>query len=741
MEKKKKKFSIFCCFSTNDAAKRKRKEKQQFFTGNKTNITDQNSSIKVSDFNEYEESQKLEKREKFVINSYMDKGNNNFLQRSRKSESNIFYKKNSIENYNLTNSNFKGIINDNINISNYNNQNKTIEDKNSNYKLSVIDDYKKSITLNKNNDKLNLSKIKIDNPLKLLITDKEEFINKEKIFSNKEERYLNIITNKEEIREKEENEKVNMNSIQLKRYKTNTIDNNINKNNNELYSYNTSNINIYDNNYCPIIKDKKVNQIRENKIQKKKIKNKFKNLFINYSINDTKNSHKISNKDINNDKNLNSNKNKFLINSAYKETLNKNKYNNIQKMRIKFYFNTKKDKNRSLSINNTNIIDSFLFFPSKFKFSKSELLIKKINMDNIESLILRNKMKKNMIKSKDKNIIIENLNINDKKKKKSENYKTIEKENISNLSPINTKKNRTSMKKKFNKLPLTPIGKKLLLMNDSSFIIKNSKSNDIYQSYFEISQNLQEKENINNLSNKSTLSKTQNLNQNNENNKIINISGNKEEIKDRDLDIEEEKEVSENKNINDSKSIVSNNIISPLMNSQSRDIFSYGASINSKNTFKDSNLNINDLSNSKERFFIPHGKNDTEIEIINENGKEFKSFIETPRASGNFNKRLSHKNIIYNSGNKKCINNNYNNNYGYNKSFSTQISLEMKNIWDKINYKSKEIKIINEKIKELDNNIQKCEEINKKYQLWIEKEENENEILMNLLNYLNNYMK
>ena len=147
MEKKKKKFSIFCCFSTNDAAKRKRKEKQQFFTGNKTNITDQNSSIKVSGFNEYEESQKLEKREKFVINSYMDKGNNNFLQRSRKSESNIFYKKNSIENYNLTNSNFKGIINDNINISNYNNQNKTIEDKNSNYKLSVIDDYKKSITL------------------------------------------------------------------------------------------------------------------------------------------------------------------------------------------------------------------------------------------------------------------------------------------------------------------------------------------------------------------------------------------------------------------------------------------------------------------------------------------------------------------------------------------------------------------------------------------------------------------
>ena len=173
------------------------------------------------------------------------------------------------------------------------------------------------------------------------------------------------------------------------------------------------------------------------------------------------------------------------------------------------------------------------------------------------------------------------------------------------------------------------------------------------------------------------------------------------------------------------------------MNSQSKEIFSYGTTINSKNIFKESICNINDLSNSKEGFFIPHNKNEAEIEIINENGKEFKSFLQTPRASGNLNKRLNHKNIFYNSGNKTSSNNNY----GYNKSLSTQISLQMKNIWDKINYNSKEIKRINSKIEELDKNIQKYQEYNKKYQLWIEKEESESEILMNLLNYLNNNMK
>ena len=742
MEKKKKKYSIFCCFSTNNIAKRKRKEKQQSFTGNKTNISDQNSNIQVKEFNEYEKSQKLEKKEKIVINSYIDKANNNFPQRRRISESNIIYKKNSIENSKLKNSYFNDIIKDGINASFYNVENKIIEEKKSNFKLSLIDDYKKNNTITKNKDKLNLSQIKIDKPLKLLLANKEEITYKKKIIiSDKEEkegRNLSIISNKKEIRDKGENEKLNMNTIQLKRYKTNTIDNIINKN--ELYSYNASNICIYNNNYFPIIKDKKINQIKENKNKKKKIKNKFKNLFINCSINDIKKSNKIlkDNKNIIDNKNLNSNKFIYLINSDYKEAETMNKYNN-KKICLNFYYNTKKESNRSLSINNTEIIDSFLYLPSKFKTSKSERLIKKIYVENIESLLLNNKIKNNILKNKDKNIIKEDLNINYIIYDKSENYKTIEKEKNSDLSPIKTKINRTSMKKKCNKLPLTSIGKKLLLLNDSSFIIKNLKSNEMAQNYSDFSKNLQEKENINKLSNKSKIRQTQNSSQINENNKIINISTNKEEIKDREVYIKEEKEVSENKNIFDSKSIILNNIISPLMYSQNKDRLSYETSINSKNTFKDSNYYINNLSNSKEELFNLPNKNEAEIEIINENGKEFKSFIETPRASGNFNKRLSHKNIIYNSGNKNLFNNNYN--YGYHKSLSTQISLQMKNIWDKINYNSAEIKNINGKITELDINVQKYEEFNKKYLLWIEKEENESEILMNLLNYLNNNMK
>ena len=37
---KKKKFSIFCCFSMNDKVRRKRKEKLYSSIGNKTNITE-----------------------------------------------------------------------------------------------------------------------------------------------------------------------------------------------------------------------------------------------------------------------------------------------------------------------------------------------------------------------------------------------------------------------------------------------------------------------------------------------------------------------------------------------------------------------------------------------------------------------------------------------------------------------------------------------------------------------------
>jgi hypothetical protein len=332
------------------------------------------------------------------------------------------------------------------------------------------------------------------------------------------------------------------------------------------------------------------------------------------------------------------------------------------------------------------------------------------------------------------------------------NKESVEKEDNSDFSPakniFNKKMNRLSSKKKYNKLPLTSIGKKLQSMNDSSFIIKNSKSN--------LSQNLtytqssQEKENINlnKIPNKSKLTEdfaSVEIFENNDNvinknktyinkdckdiikNVEIERKENKKDKKNIDVDLEEEKEESETKNNNVSKSIISNYIVSPLMNNENGAL-----SQSSKNDLKISLSNTNDLQSSKCSLYIPPGINEEEIEISNANRKEYKSFLETPRTSGNCNKKLTHKNY-FNSGNK----NSSSNNYGFNRSISTQITSQMKNITDKINYNTKEIKKTNKKIEELNKEIIIIEEWNQKYKLWIEKEETENEILMNMLNYLN----
>ena len=93
--------------------------------------------------------------------------------------------------------------------------------------------------------------------------------------------------------------------------------------------------------------------------------------------------------------------------------------------------------------------------------------------------------------------------------------------------------------------------------------------------------------------------------------------------------------------------------------------------------FRDSKENFsnfnNEIMSNKGSFFPPNSSNynDTEIEIMNENGKEFSSFIETPRASGVYNKRL-----------------NFNMNNTYNLK---NMNLKMKKIKDKINQNAKEI--------------------------------------------------
>ena len=139
-------------------------------------------------------------------------------------------------------------------------------------------------------------------------------------------------------------------------------------------------------------------------------------------------------------------------------------------------------------------------------------------------------------------------------------------------------------------------------------------------------------------------------------------------------------------------------------------------------------------SNKGGMLTFPQGVNETEFEIMNENGKEFKSFIETPRASGTYNKRFTHKNINYNTTNT-------NTNIKYSNSSNKSMNLKMKNICDKINANTNEIQKLNERIIKIDEKIKIQEEYNKKYELWIEKEEEEAELLINMLNFLNNQRK
>ena len=119
---------------------------------------------------------------------------------------------------------------------------------------------------------------------------------------------------------------------------------------------------------------------------------------------------------------------------------------------------------------------------------------------------------------------------------------------------------------------------------------------------------------------------------------------------------------------------------------------SFAPSIHYKSDFKIKLSNIHDLQSSKNSLYIPPEINEDEIEIANENGKQFKSFLETPRTSGNYMQRLT---LFYNSGNK---NSNYNNNC-INRSLCTQITSKMKNIIDIINYNTKKLKKLMKKLK------------------------------------------
>ena len=321
-------------------------------------------------------------------------------------------------------------------------------------------------------------------------------------------------------------------------------------------------------------------------------------------------------------------------------------------------------------------------------------------------------------------IFKEENKINDKENTITINSKNDENKNVNVINnEINNNNNET---------PQIVIENNLNYINENYFATNNTKKYNNYDSNEEekfIIENANSdndepvKENNNTIKEKNTI---------NDKNKEL-IKEDEDNIKDFEVEIEDEQDDldEENKKINDSKSIISNYIVAPLTGIN--DLRSYAPSLCSKSEYKDNISNINDLTSNKDAFLIPPVLNETEIEIMNENGKEFKSFIETPRASGTYNKRFTHKNINYNTTN--------NTNIKYCSTNNKSVNQRMKSIYDKINSDTKEIQKINEKILKIEEKIKIHEEFNKKYELWIEKEEEESEFLINMINFLNSYRK
>ena len=728
----KKKISLLCCFCMNDERRKKRNHNSQSVsaTGKKTNISI-HSNIKVKDVSVEENSNiiKIEKN-KIIENekycsSFLVEHNN--LNVNINNKNNNIKKSNNILKFNTINNRIynKNIIgfDGNVNISNINNSNKNIRKNNTNiyhYFLNKSD-------LSKNNNNSN----------------KEIIVNSNKIKENTfiSKKSDNIYSNNNDLNDN--NYKTNNFKVSLSSIDRNEKISNFNAQEND------DNVNIYDNDNSSF--NKMTNQIKmketdyfisTNELKTSKIPNlifKHKN---NNSIENSKNKTDsiIFNNDDDNDFGINLDLDKLNKNSSISKPHNKFKLNlssNIMKEARKkqqnFYTTInkmKENKNIINIIHNSDIVTEFPNITKKIGYSHS-LKINKNNQIDVPYKIIEmnNKTERFLIPNFEKNT---KSNFNNKQMKnifKEEN--NIDKEKTINLNYQKISTNKTT-DQKINNEPLTKIESELNYINPGNYFC-NFEKKEILNTVQQQNQDLIFKDNKDLLFTNSpikeksnykqiiTIENNNNLN-NKENEKIKKVE---ENIKEYEGEIEDEKDDldEENKHINDSKSIISNFVVTPLAGIQ--DMQSFTPSLFSKCELRDNISNINDvISINDGTFSIPLEINDTEIEISNENGKEFKSFIETPRASGTYIKRFSHKNII-------------NHNIAIRNKIKYSIGGNMKHIYKKINKKTDEILKINENIIAIDEKIKNYEECCKVYQIWIEKEEKENEDLMNMINFLN----
>ena len=751
---KKKKFSLFCCFSLNEKG-RKRKNQKYFSQNNisktdKTNISNQNLNINIKGFSIEENSQNLKKNQdnnSFSISKVKEdlKNYEKIIKKENETVHDINLKKiSTIKTYNNSLNKFHTLnefINKNEEQGNY------FHSKNSNI-------HQKKMSLNENKNEQNKNYELADS----------EFIDN------------NLFQNKEILDEPKNNETFKIENISINTQKNSknigfdeslSIIEKIKKNTNLNNKENYDTVNIYDNNNnslnISLNKTNKIEEIKLNETQNCKInpelklsKNNnstIKNKIIKQNIKDRTDS-MILNNYYDSDFRINSNIIKGKQNSSICVPVSKQKLNiskiikNNQKENIISVDNKMDILNKIDNDKNIEKNSIYSYVSKKIKYSNSLKILNYVKIEKLgKEIDYSNKTGIFSLKSFDDNKIKYNFNFERKKYRKIRKVKTCENKNI-NDNQLDKEQTISINYKNINKnIDLN--------QNIISDISPNEIDNNLnyidHEKYFGNKSEKEENfiiENANSEKN-NTHTKEEN-NFYNERIKINNIKNDleiekekmKEEddkIKELEGDIEEEHESDqESKKINDSKSIISNYVVAPLIGIQ--DIKSYAPSMYSKSEFKDNFSNIIDLSSNKPAgIFLTPGINETEIEIMNENGKDFKSFIETPRASGVYNKGFTHKNINYNT-----INSNINNNYYYTKFCSTNnksMNYKLKNIYDKINNTTKEIKKLNERIMNIDERIQTYEEYNKKYELWIQKEEEENELLINMLNFLINNRK
>lgn len=716
-----KKFSLFCCFCANDERRKRRaklyKPQSISITGIKTNLS-AHSDINIKNIPEDNSKNKNTIKKPNIdhgkrCSSFVQDENNKINESFNKQNNNLI-KFSTINN--LVHNISIQDINEKIKQYNLKNNDKNNSNNNGNngqYFLSKSD-------LLENNFNVNKEEAKSSKKSNENIFDNKASI--DILFNN------NNNENKDANGNNNESKKVN-DSVSIIENES-KIDNQENEDNVNIYGDNNSSIN-------KVRETEFLNTKKDLELSKKpnmafKIRN-------DYSSNNSKNKTDsiIFNNNDDNDFSLNGNLDKLNRNSTTSFLYNKFKLNLStikKKENIYTSINTKPTNfvKKTNIINNSDIITNFPNFSKKINYSNSLKLYKTVKMKGESTKkIFRNKTGRFAILNCENNFKFK-FDYQKPKNKNEIEEKEEKENNIDKEKTIIFSNNKITDHNFNNGLPLSNAENELNYISTGNYFNINSKK-EMTVTENEENQNL-----ITTQLKQSTQKNNEILEINNNNikkNNPINHEENEkpneieENIKDFEGEIEDEKDdlEEENRHINDSKSIISNYVVAPLIGIQ--DFQSCAPSLYSKSEFKDNISNINDLASHKYGGFSIPPDFDAEIEIMNENGKEFKSFIETPRASGTYNKRFTHKNINYNNSNGIYIRNPSSTNKSW--------SIQMKSIHDKINNYDHEIRKFKETINKIDDKMKIYEECNKKYQLWIEKEEMESEILINFINFLN----